>query len=502
MNGLNSALSGRSRRVSSNDHLNTKLPNHSACSTAILDDSSVLNILAYLNLNKQVELRIVSRQFERLVDRSISNINKLIICDRMPPSNGVLKYTEECYTAEDCVYVTNFNKFFNRYAGKLVDLQTLVIIGLKRDVYQLSVELSNLRHLELYNCTISNCQLLQSPKLENFYNENVVFKNKLKFQVNKLANLSISSKYFVNLCLPINELIYLEIPEIFGHLSLDKYINLKVRRIKIKTKCIPTAIDLVKKFDCIERVDLIVREIGLCCLFGIEKRYLKAFLKQKRDKLDLFIFGIKITWQTVDAFNKFLENIMNLLQIENDKMGLVIEGSTDDCIEAFKELEDNDKLVHNFYGLIDFLTFDDLIISNMTFNKFVNVKSIVMNLNDPNYHANDEFNVFFSYFAELKHLQIRSTSKVQLRNRFLDTIPTYCKKLNHLYLECWDDVWSAGFISQLRCLKYLIVASYQPIKNRPFSRLIKQLNHLAYLRFSFLKPENGFVNQDLSKSVE
>lgn len=466
-----------------------------------MNDAIVLKIVSELSSwNEKLKLKFVSQQFNRLVDESLSQTRRLVVFHRLPVlPDGQFKFTDDEYDSRDCLYITDLNKFFEANVKKLQHLEKLVIFSVNQGLCKLNFQLPRLQHLELYNLTITNPKLLSSPKLASFYNQDSVYRNCApKFAVKKLNNLCISSEYFVGICPSLQEIDYLEIPENIVSLRLDPLIGLKARRIKINTD-IKTAVDLCLKFECVERVDLnltmaALNPFDLLFTTGYMLDDLEKFF-EKKSKTALFILGAKVTRRNYRRLIDFLEEVvLPKLDVESNRMTLQI-----DCPCMLADLEANDELLGAFHALNEALVFEDLHLSNSLFNKFGNVKQIEMCLNSAErYNDRDPFDKFLLYFPKLNRLEIEVQPNVKLNNRFLDTIPEFCKNLTHLRVQCFDEV-SFGFLSQLQKLKYLMVTTYHAWRHRVTSRLLKQLRYLSYFRLSFLKPENGFAKEDLSK---
>lgn len=449
--------------------------------------------------NERLKLKFVSKQFRRLVDKSLGNIRQLIVFHRLPiQADGQFKFSDEEYNPNDCLYLTDMNKFFEKNVKNLQNLQKLVIFSASQVPCKLNFKLPKLEHLELYDMTITNCELLSSPRLASFYNASVFESCAPRFGVKKLANLCISASHFVNICQLLNEIDYLEIPENIDDLRLDPLIPLKARRIKINSD-LKTAVDLYEKFECIERLDLNLTESSLNTFeLAFKSELMLNDLKElfaKKSKVALFIFGARVTRKNYHRLIDFLESVvLPRLDVEENRVTLQI-----DCPLMLEDLEENDHMLGAFYRLHEALVFEDLHLSNMLFNKLGNVKQITMCLTRAErYHENDMSNKFLLYFPRLESLEIEVKPYVRLNNRFLDTIPVYCRNLVQLRVQCFDEV-SFGFLSQLPKLKYLMVTAYHSWRYRVITRLLKQLKYLSYFRLSFLKPENGFAKEDLGE---
>lgn len=462
----------------------------------LLNDDTVLRIVSELSWNERLKLKLVSQQFRRQVDKSLVGQRKLIVFHRLPIiADGQFKFSEEDYQANDCLYITDMKLFFESNLKNLQDLRKLIILSATPESCQLSFKLPKLEHLELYHLTITNCDLLSSPALTSFYNQDSVFKSCTpRFAAKRLENLSISSEYFVDVCQLLNEIDYLEIPENIEDLQLDPMLPLKARRIKINSD-LKTAVDLLEKFECIERLDVNLTDSSLSPFaMPLMVEDLRELFK-KNSKAPLFIFGAKVTRRNYHRLMDFLEGVvLPRLDIESNRVTLQI-----DCPLMLEDLEEEDEMFGAFYRVNEALVFEDLHLSNMLFNKLSNVRQITLCLTRAEwYHENDRSNQLLLYFPKLEALEIEVKPYVRLSNRFLDTIPVYCGNLVHLRVQCFDEV-SFGFLSQLTKLKYLMITAYHSWRYRVVMRLLKQLKYLSYFRLSFLKPENGFAKEDLSE---
>lgn len=459
----------------------------------------MLKIVSEFSWNEKLKLKFVSQQFHRLIADSLSCIKRLVIFNRLPIiPDGQFKFSEEEWNPNHCLYVTDMNNFFELNLKNLQELEKLAVFSVDQ-ACKLNFQLPKLQHLELHNLTIFDLKLLSSPRLASFYNEGGSFKSAPKFGVKKLQNLSISSKYFVEIGQALSEIDYLEIPETILRLRLDPLIGLKVRRIKINAD-LRTAVDLCEKFACVERLDLNLT-MSATNLFesminpSFMTKDLHKFFFRDKSKAALFIFGAKVTRNNYRRLISLIKNVvLPKLNVKSNRMTLEIDDQ-----DMLEDLEENDEILGAFHRMNEGLVFEDLYLSNSVFNKLGNVTQIAMCLLDvESYNEHDPFNEFLLYFPKLMHLEIEVQPYVQLNNRFLDQIPLYCPNLVHLRVQCFDKT-SFGFLSKLHKLKYLMITTYHAWRHRVTMRLFKQLKYLSYFRLSFLKPENGFNKEDLGE---
>ena len=150
-------------------------------------------IFKQLNLNEQANVRLASKRFKKLCD-SIE-IRKLVVYENAKRSVGKLAYTGQAYGLVDGVTVFDLQKLFNN--RKLMrkmrsSLETLVIyacyLNAETNEYKLKSRFSELRHLELYNISITSSDIVEhSKKIECLVLHNVVLKSKKFFDV-KMRN--------------------------------------------------------------------------------------------------------------------------------------------------------------------------------------------------------------------------------------------------------------------------------------------------------------------------
>ena len=470
------------------------------------DDLILIYIFEQLNLNERAKLRLMNRRFRNIIDSLY--IQNLVIFDRMPIVKSKYKFTNTQWRLEDTVYVLDFSKFIKRFAKKLENLKSLVIIGVNQGVQRFEInQFKQLTHLELSNVSFKDAQILKSSsKLNNYFHYDSKFDDCIVLNTKRLEHLSIPGDLIDILWHNSNslkEIDCLQLQRSIFLMNFDYSIpsNLIIKKLRISTN-LDLAINFCDKLQTIKELELILVGLGPYDVQN-DLNKLESFLNAKRSDLSVYIWGCKLeTKADLKEFNEFFPPLANKLYLEFKRIHLLV----DQCDEIghlhFHHFK-HDSILVRFHQLIDIIIFEKHVHQNdrfyLVFKEMKNVKELILNLEDRNHHL--EFKGFFNLFPFINRLEITQKPETGINNQVFDLIPSNCENIYHFKMHCFEEDTNLDFILKMKNLKYLIILLYHPIENETIIKLIQTLPYLSFLKIYSHQPEEFLNKPKLSKLI-
>lgn len=137
----------------------------------ILSEDYLLEIFKKLNLNERAKLRLVSKEFKRIVD--LIKIRKLAFFHRVPIRDGRFRLVDDDWSLKDTVYVTDCKKFFKNKSilASMGSIEKLTIFGAANgQLCEMNVKFNSLKHLEIEYFDSKYSTIIKSPNLETVFN--------------------------------------------------------------------------------------------------------------------------------------------------------------------------------------------------------------------------------------------------------------------------------------------------------------------------------------------
>ena len=461
----------------------------------VLNDDVMLIILKQLNQRERSNVRLACKRFKVLCDFIKFN-DKLIIFDRMPPVIGRLKYTNEPYSLDDCVHVSDLEPFWLAHADCFKFVKKLVIHSVNKGVYDFKIKaLDQLEHLELYNITFEKPSIVKSPKLVNIYCLEAFFKQRsFKLRSNKFNNLAVSVETYLAIQDQLKSVGYLEVNhpiDMFSTHFLFKYDLSMLKRLKFAPNDLSGILCTISKFKNIKRIDCFVDSSFGSGLFNYFLEEFENDLRKREHDLDVYLFGINPIKASFEFLIDFYREFRELVKFTYPSLTLIANNAILNRILSY----DQEHLIE-FYKLIDVLCLTDLSVNARVYKKLVNITDLIITL-DINDFTN--FKTVLNYWPQLVDFKFYQATRNRIRDYGIcfDSLVEF-SRLTRLKIVCWQLV-DLTFLLEMQTIKYLVLVLHKPVEDDLLLNLLRRLRHLAFVQISFLKPKTTHSKEELSK---
>ena len=467
----------------------------------VLNDDVMLIILKQLNRRERSNVRLVCKRFKVLCDFIKFN-DKLIIFDRMPPVIGRLKYTNEPYSLDDCVYVSDLERFWLAHADCLKFVKKLVIYSVnKRYGFEIKT-LDQLEHLELYNITFKTASLVESPKLVNIYCLKAFFnQEQVKLTSNKFNNLTVPKETFLAIANQLNHVDYLEVNHPFDLASLFT-LGYDLRMVK-RLRFVPMKLSVVLKvinhnlFKNVKRVDCFVDNNynynlefdNPLSTYALER--FRESISEREQNLDVYFCGINPVKASFEFLTNFYEEFKDSIKFCYPSSILFANEDILTLLLSYDQVH-----LIELYKLIHILCLIDLPVNERIYKKLVNITYLIVTLKSDDM---TNFKTVLNYWPELVSFKFCQVTWNRIRDyqlRFDSLVEFSC--LTRLKIVCWQLV-DLKFLIEMKSIKYLVLVLYKPFENDLLLTLLRSLRYLAFVQITFLKPETTHSEEELSK---
>lgn len=461
-----------------------------------LTEDYLLEIFKKLNFNERAKLRLVSKQFRRVVD--LIQIQKLVLFHKSPPHSGEFRLIDEKWSLLDTVYVTDVDKFFQNQTilNSLQSIEKLALFGAANGQFcKVNVKFDQLKHLEIEYFDSQYSTILRSSKIETFFNASYFVDG----QNHRLAKQSryectwptgvfdLGSKLKVlHLVLAVDgEFVrYCVSRKLFEQLEELKINVIDSTVLQYLNDEVPSLKRLYIYFGySIEDFRLITKNLNW-----------NQLAKRLRKDLSIYVWGVLLKANALNTMNEFFERIQTYIESMKGRVAFRATSESLDILRQFQATKA--ELFTEFKRFFVYLIVEEPLTDLRLFKDVaypMNIESVFYTFKRA---KPTNFADYLTCIPNLKEMQLKLAYLCEDddRNLLLDLLPVHCKRLHTLTIHCWSKV-NFRFLNEMSNLKFVKLLTPDPFDQDHYVDLIRnRLKYLVLLETYFEKTKQ--LNRD------